>query len=212
MIRWAVFGAALAFIALGIWQVGAGAYIHVKAVLAQHLLASAWVRVQAGDKDAKPWPWADTAPVARLHNDRLAADLLVLAGVSGRTLAFGPGLLDSSAAPGDIGMTVVLGHRDTHFRFLRDLLPGDMLRVDDPSGQVHRYSVRERYVVHKDHARLAMEVPGLALVTCYPFDAMLPGGPLRYVVLAEPMPPVPAEDGATLASAMPPATAAAPAR
>jgi sortase A len=25
----------------------------------------------------------------------------------------------------------------------------------------------------------------LALVTCYPFDAISPGGPLRYVVMAE---------------------------
>jgi sortase (surface protein transpeptidase) len=28
-------------------------------------------------------------------------------------------------------------------------------------------------------------VPRLTLVTCYPFDAIEPGGPLRYVVTAE---------------------------
>ena len=28
-------------------------------------------------------------------------------------------------------------------------------------------------------------VPTLTLVTCYPFDALDPGGPLRYVVVAE---------------------------
>ena len=28
-------------------------------------------------------------------------------------------------------------------------------------------------------------VPTLTLVTCYPFDAINPGGPLRYVVVAE---------------------------
>jgi hypothetical protein len=27
--------------------------------------------------------------------------------------------------------------------------------------------------------------PMLLLVTCYPLDALVPGGPLRYVVLAE---------------------------
>jgi sortase A len=27
--------------------------------------------------------------------------------------------------------------------------------------------------------------PGLLLVTCYPFDAINPGGPLRYVVAAQ---------------------------
>jgi sortase A len=28
-------------------------------------------------------------------------------------------------------------------------------------------------------------IPTLTLVTCYPFDAINPGGPLRYVVVAE---------------------------
>ena len=28
----------------------------------------------------------------------------------------------------------------------------------------------------------------LLLVTCYPFDALVPGGPLRYVVVADPEP------------------------
>jgi sortase A len=30
-----------------------------------------------------------------------------------------------------------------------------------------------------------MDVPMLSLVTCYPFDAVNPGGPMRYVVSAE---------------------------
>ena len=36
------------------------------------------------------------------------------------------------------------------------------------------------------HARLAPDDgrPLLSLVTCYPFDAVAPGGPLRYVVTA----------------------------
>ncbi len=199
---------AILLLAFGGWNIWAGGYIHAKAALAQHLLARAWVRVQAGDDTARPWPWADTRPVARLRSERLGQDVLVLSGGSGRTLAFGPGLLDNSAAPGDVGMTVMLGHRDTHFRFLRELLPGDELSVSDRAGRDHRYRVRERLVVHKDTAQLAMDIPGLALVTCYPFDAVSPGGPLRYVVLAEPV----VADGAALVSAIPPATAVAPAR
>jgi sortase A len=27
--------------------------------------------------------------------------------------------------------------------------------------------------------------PTLTLITCYPFDAVVPGGPLRYVVVAD---------------------------
>ncbi len=42
-------------------------------------------------------------------------------------------------------------------------------------------------VIDARHARLAPDPgrPVLSLVTCYPFDAVAPGGPLRYVVTAE---------------------------
>ncbi len=174
---------ALALVAFGVWQLGSAGWIHAKAVLAQALTAAAWNRQTA--VQAKPWPWADTWPVARLRAPRLGADMFVLAGGSGRTLAFGPGLVDGSAAPGELGMTLIIGHRDTHFRFLRDLLPGDRLSLTDRAGITGHYVVREGRVVHKDRARLAMDAPGLALATCYPFDAVETGGPLRYVVLAE---------------------------
>ena len=190
-------------LAIGVWHIAAGGWIHAKAVLAQGLLATAWTRAQLGVADPHPWPWADTWPVARLQAPRLAEDLLVLAGGSGRTLAFGPGHVDGTALPGGAGMSVIAGHRDTHFRFLRDLLPGDLLQVTDRQGGVAEYVVRSRHVVHKDRARLALEQPGLALVTCYPFDAVTTGGPLRYVVLADPV---------ALESTIPMTTAAAPAR
>ena len=197
---------AVALLGIGVWQMSAGGWIHAKAALAQVLLANAWTRTQMGADAAAPWPWADTWPVARLEAPRVQADMLVLAGGSGRTLAFGPGHLDGSAMPGKPGMAVIIGHRDTHFHFLRDLLPGDTLNMTDRAGRVHHFRVRERQIVHKDRARLAMDVPGLALITCYPFDAMTTDGPLRYVILADPVavePPV---------NTIPITTAAAPAR
>ena len=202
MSRRRTFAVAVLF-ALGIWQIAAGGWIHAKAALAQGLLAGAWTRAQLGIAEPHPWPWADTWPVARLQAPRLSEDLLVLAGGSGRTLAFGPGHVDGTALPGGAGMSVIVGHRDTHFSFLRDLLPGDRLQVTGRDGGVTEYAVRTRYVVHKDRARLAMDQRGLALVTCYPFDAVTTGGPLRYVVLAEPVEPD---------RTMPMTTAAAPAR
>ena len=51
---------------LGLWQIGSGAWIYVKAQLAQVLLQRAWAGTLAGQRDVKPWPWADTWPVARL--------------------------------------------------------------------------------------------------------------------------------------------------
>jgi sortase A len=172
---------------LGLWQTGGAAYIHAKAWLAQVLLETAWVETRGGAPRAKPWPWADTWPVARLSAPRLGVERIVLAGASGRTLAFGPGHLDGTAPPGAPGHSVVSGHRDTHFRFLEDLRPGDELRVERPDGDVRRYRVTAAEVLD---ARTATLAPGdgrplLSLVTCWPFDAVAPGGPLRYAVFAE---------------------------
>jgi len=166
---------------------GNALYIVAKAQLAQVLLHAAWSRTQASGVPAKPWPWADTFPVARLVAPSLEQDVLVLGGASGRTLAFGPGHLDGSAQPGDPGNSVIVAHRDTHFRFLRHLAPGDALTVEGRDGVQRAYQVRTTYVADSRALNLARDtaVPTLTLVTCYPFDAINPGGPLRYVVVAE---------------------------
>jgi len=177
---------AVALAAAGAWQVGEGATIHAKAMLAQTLLKSAWGETQNGQGPVRPWPWADTHPVARLTVPRLRVDQMVLAGASGRTLAFGPGHLDGTAAPGAPGHSVITGHRDTHFRFLRDLRIGDTVRIETAAGAARDYTVRAHRMVDVSEARLALdtETPVLTLATCYPFDALVPGGPLRYLVTA----------------------------
>jgi len=83
---------------LGLWQTGSGTWIYVKAKLAQVLLQRAWAVSLAGQRDVKPWPWADTWPVARLVVPSLGIDQIVLAGAHGRTLAFGPGQLESGSS------------------------------------------------------------------------------------------------------------------
>ena len=109
-----------------------------KARLAQRLIASAWNRSLVTGAAVKPWPWADTFPVARLEAPRQGAALMVLAGASERTLAFGPGHIDGTPLPGDPGNAVVSGQRNTHFAFLRELRSGDTLVVHSASGRVVR--------------------------------------------------------------------------
>ena len=166
---------------------GHGLYIHAKAQLAQLLLHAAWDRARSSGRSLSPWPWADTYPVARLIAPAQDADVLVLAGASGRTLAFGPGHLDGSAQPGEPGNAVITAHRDTHFRFLKDAAPGEELQVERADGSLRRFRIRESYVADHRTLRLPRDtaVPTLTLVTCYPFDALDAGGPLRYVVVAE---------------------------
>ncbi len=171
----------------GMASFGQGLYILAKARVAQLLLHVAWDRERATGMPAKPWPWADTYPVARLIVASRGADLLVLAGASGRTLAFGPGHLDGSAQPGDAGNAVLTAHRDTHFRFLKDVTAGDEVVVERADGGMRRFRILRAYVADQHELRLPRDtpVPTLTLVTCYPFDALNPGGPLRYVVVAE---------------------------
>lgn len=161
-------------------------WIETKASAAQWLLDRAWRRNLAGEVSARPWPWADTTPIAELTVPRLDMRLLVLAGASGRTLAFGPGHVAGSPLPGEVGNAVLTGHRDTHFRFLDDLGAGDLIEVRDRQGVAWRYRVRSLAVEHAEELRLDPFAPRseLTLVTCYPFDAVAPGGPLRYVVRA----------------------------
>ena len=185
--RIALHFAAIALFVAGVASFGHGVYIHAKAQVAQVLLHTAWLRSDGGGVTAKPWPWADTHPVARLVAPAQEADVLVLAGASGRTLAFGPGHLDGSAQPGDPGNAVITAHRDTHFRFLKDVQTGDELIVERADRSKRHFRIRTSYVADMRSLKLPRDtaVPTLTLVTCYPFDALDAGGPLRYVVVAE---------------------------
>lgn len=187
MIRRLLFVATLA---LAVGFLAAGGRIWLKAQLAQYLLRRAWAATDAGGGAIKPWPWADTWPVARLLAPQHDVDLIVLADASGRTMAFGPGHVPGTAPPGAPGHTVLTGHRDTAFRFLRALAPGDELRLLAPGGTERRYAVVETRVVDASETWVLRETldDRLTLVTCYPFDALVPGGPLRYVVRAHTVP------------------------
>jgi sortase A len=173
--------------AVGSWHGARAAWIEAKAHLAQWLIRRAWQQVAAGAGDVRPWPWADTYPVARLLVPRRGVDMVVLAGASGRTLAFGPGHIEGTAGPGAAGNAVISGHRDTHFAFLRRLRSGDEVVIVGRDGRAHRYVVASMRVVDRRDLWVTADAGDkrLTLVTCYPFDALRPGGPLRYVVVAQ---------------------------
>lgn len=179
--------ASLALLSLAAWQFGSAAYVHVKAQLAQILLERAWQRALAGDRNVRPWPWADTQPVARLRASVQHSDLIVLDGASGRSLAFGPAHVSGTALPGDSGSSVIAGHRDTHFQFLGELRPGDPLEIQRLDGVSVRYEVTESRVIDSRVRRIPLDdgSNSLTLVTCFPFDAVRPGGPLRFEVTAQ---------------------------
>ena len=177
----------LALILVGLWQTGSGAWIYIKAQLAQVLLQRAWASTLAGQQDVKPWPWADTWPIARLVVPSQGIDQIVLEGAYGRTLAFGPGRLESHSPARGVGTMILTGHRDTHFRFLEKIQAGETILLQARTGMWHRFTVRDGQVVDSRTATISTQEDKrqLIFVTCYPFHAIVPGGPLRYMVIAE---------------------------
>jgi sortase A len=170
---------------IGLILFGQGAYIHAKALLAQVLLQRAFDQTIATGHITKPWSWADTWPVARIEVKRIGASAIVLAGSSGQALAFGPGHVELTADAGERGVAVYSAHRDTHFRFLRDIRIGDEIDVTRDDGSMFRYRADGSSVVRFDASGIDPLADGYELVlsTCWPFDA-LTSGPLRYLLHA----------------------------
>ena len=178
--------AALA-VALGLALLGQGLWIPAKAALAQVLLDRAFEASLATGRPVKPWPWADTWPVARITFPRLDRAVIVLDGASGQALAFGPGHVAGTPQAGDRGTAVYAAHRDTHFALLGRLRTGDEIQVQRIDGRQARFRVAAAQVVRWDASGVDPRAPGraLALATCWPLDARA-RGPLRYLVWATP--------------------------
>jgi sortase A len=174
----------LAICAAGFVIVAQGVEVPLKAALAQVLLDRAFAQSLAEGRGVKPWPWADTVPVARISVARLRVSDVVLSGGSGQAMAFGPTALPQVGASGMV--TVLAAHRDTHFTFVRDLRIGDEIVAEHVGGGKERYRVVAFQTVPWDRFSVPSDPPRpmLALATCYPFGATAPG-PLRRVAWAE---------------------------
>ncbi len=73
--------------------------------------------------------------------------------------------------------------------FLQHTRIGDRLVLQLADGGRRHYRVRSARVVDSHSEQISADAgrPLLLLVTCYPFDTLRVGGPLRYAVRAEPV-------------------------
>lgn len=127
---------------------------------------------------------AEGRAVARLSIPRLDTVLYVVEGDDLNDLKRGPGHLTGSAMPGQPGNCVIAGHRDTHFRVLKNIQKGDEIDLAR-DGHSYRYVVDELSVVSPDNLaplRPTRE-PVLNLITCYPFY-YVGAAPRRFIVHA----------------------------
>ncbi|WP_264371777.1 class GN sortase [Shewanella donghaensis] len=169
--------------------------MQVKANFAQYLIEQAWNKTLQDQTPHKPWSWADTHPVGKLmlYADKdtdiypVGEPMFILAGASGRNLAFGPSLMLNGAGVGELGNTIIAGHRDTHFSNLQNVKKGDMVELETALGQTQSYLITGIDIVHETQTEiLDMTADNqLTLITCYPFEDLSANSDYRYVVTAK---------------------------
>ncbi|MBN2443551.1 MAG: class GN sortase [Spirochaetales bacterium] len=181
-----IFFSMIIILCSGLIVTGKGLYIPLKAFIAQILLENSWEKMTKGEIPSKPWPWADFWPVARLSFPRQHFRTIVVNSASGTSLAFAPGHLDGSTAPGQEGNCVIIGHRETHFTILRDVIPGDTIQLTCINGTIIDYSITDVMIINKTDRAVTNQTTEtqLTLITCYPFNSLFPGNK-RFVAIAK---------------------------
>ena len=172
-------------LSLALWYLGSATWIYGKAYVATFLINDAWQLTLKNGGINKSWSWADTWPVAEISIPSIGLNEIVLAGDSGATLAFGPGLSGAGATLDRAGVKLVSGHRDTHFSKLETIAINDDIYIQTPAGTKH-YRVNAMKVVDARSYTIdtANNDYDLVLATCYPFDAISPNGYERFIVQA----------------------------
>ena len=174
-------------ICLGGALFGNGFYIGGKAILAQHLLERSWSKSVSSGDIHPPWAWMDAYPVGRISFDGFDESHIVLNTDSGQALAFGPAVINGTQ---NTDMLAIAAHKNTQFRKLKDMKTGDVITLERPRGDTVTFRVTHSEILDSRSEGIGIEATAqtpskLALVTCYPFNAVSFNGPLRYVVYAE---------------------------
>lgn len=161
-------------------------YLLAKAYYAQFLLQQAWQQtliyhqnLEHKNKDTQTfhaWSWADGYPVAKLTYHTKSGDensWVILAGMSGRNMAFAPSWLQSSAKPNSNGNTVISAHNDSHFSVFKQLTYGEFFSLTNQQGKTLKYQVNSLEITNKfnESAYEYSDNKQLTLITCYPFNS-----------------------------------------
>jgi sortase A len=123
-------------------------------------------------------------PVGRIDIPQVHISAMVSEGTMPGVLRVAVGHIPGTALPGQAGNIALAAHRDTFFRRLGELKPGDLIRIT-VAGRQYVYSVRFTDVVLPNETWVLQPSPSqlLTLVTCYPFYYVGPA-PKRFVVRA----------------------------
>jgi sortase A len=168
----------------GAWKHAAFEQLRAKAVLEQ-LRAAVRPLPDTRRREMSTASPIEGSVIGVLEIPRLRMSVAVLEGDSERALGIAVGHLPDTPMPWDEGNTALSGHRDTFFRPLKDVRPGDEIRLATGQGRF-AYRVRKLMVVGAEDVWVLRPADGvnLTLITCFPFG-YLGSAPQRFVVQAE---------------------------
>jgi len=106
-------------------------------------------------------------------------------GTSSSILSKGAGHYSASASPEESDNTIISGHRDTYFRFLKDVSKNDKIIIETNKG-VFTYRIRKAEIVSASAENILTPKsrPILTLTTCFPFS-YIGDAPERYILTAD---------------------------
>ena len=177
----------LILVCLGILFILKASYLPAKAYIGQKMLLDAWERTIETGELQKSWEWADFVPIAKLSIRHLGVSLVTLDRASGEALAWGPGLINYNTQIGMDGTAFIVGHRDSHMRFLKDLKIGENLTLELSNGVQQTYQAVRSDIVDSRTWKVPTDptsTTSIALITCWPFDETN-SGPERYILYAD---------------------------
>ncbi|NQY87892.1 MAG: class GN sortase [Colwellia sp.] len=166
-------------------------WLPVKGWLSERLISYSWQKTIDLKQKIKPWPWADTYPIAKLSFLRLNKSVVVLNGGDPTTLAFSAGAIAPFNQTLSAQPFVVAGHRDSHFSFLDEVFMNDIISLADKHGRSQLYQVEAIDIVDAKTGTLPVlaDDSQLVLITCYPFNTLSSGTDMdsneRYVITAK---------------------------
>jgi LPXTG-site transpeptidase (sortase) family protein len=150
---------------------------------------------ESAGKTAEHVPAIEGNAIGEMEVPRLGLNAVFVQGDSPKILRRAVGHISETALPGEAGNVVLTAHRDTFFRPLRHIRPGDTIELETLDGEFGYQVDFTEVVAPSDVAVLqASGENTLTLVTCFPFYFVGPA-PKRFIVRAHQVGPPPARSG-----------------
>jgi sortase A len=126
--------------------------------------------------------------VGILSIPKIKSQLAIVEGTDPNDLKKGVGHYKGSYFPEENGQIVLSGHRDTVFRRLGELEPGDTFEVKMPNGNFKYELTHTKIVDAEDRTIITLQntQEELIVITCYPFR-FVGNAPQRYIIYAKPI-------------------------